>query len=83
MQNMPLTLQDNGTSFYLDLWFFCNYVGWSKLVFINTILCKPTLNNDYMNMNMNEWINELMKMMNFQLSESLNAKFSSEKLAMD
>ena len=31
---------------------FCNYVGWSKLVFINTILCKPTLNNDHMNMNM-------------------------------
>ena len=30
---------------------FCNYVGWSKLVFINTILCKPTLINDYMNMN--------------------------------
>ena len=27
---------------------FCNYVGWSKLVFINTILSKSTLNNEYM-----------------------------------
>ena len=27
---------------------FCNYVGWSKLVSINTTLRKPTLNNDYM-----------------------------------
>ena len=31
----------HATSFYLDVW-FCTYAGWSKLVFTNTSLCKPT-----------------------------------------
>ena len=51
MPNMPLTIQDSFyLVFYLDL-LFCICVGWSKLVFNNTILCKPMLNNDYMYMN--------------------------------
>ena len=49
MQNMPLTLQDMVLVF-IRFMVFCNYVGWSKLVFITTILCKPTLNNEYMDM---------------------------------
>ena len=47
MQNMPLTFLDMVLVF-IRFMAFCNCVGWSKLVFINTILCKPTLNNDYM-----------------------------------
>ena len=47
LQNMPLTVQDMVLVF-IGFMVFCNYVGGSKLVFINTIFCKPTLNNDYM-----------------------------------
>ena len=44
---MPLNKTGHGTSFYLDL-SLCICVDWSKLAFINTISCIPTLNNDYM-----------------------------------
>ena len=47
LQNMPLTLQDI-VLIFIRFMVVCNYVGWSKLVFSNTTLCKPTLNNDYM-----------------------------------
>ena len=44
---MPLTLQDM-VLVVIRFMVFRNYVGWSKLIFISIILCKPTLNNDYM-----------------------------------
>ena len=48
---MPSTVQDMLLVF-IRFMAFCKYVGWSKLIFINTILCKSTLNNDYMMMMM-------------------------------
>ena len=45
---MPLTLQDMVLVFIRFMVFLYNDVGWSKLVFINTILRKPKLDNDYM-----------------------------------